>query len=53
MTLIVGKGLHSANKEAVIKPCFENYLQGKNIYYEIPRENEGRLVIGLPPKDAG
>ncbi|CAA7261769.1 unnamed protein product [Cyclocybe aegerita] len=47
--VIVGKGLHSANKQPTLKPAVLRELQRQKIPCEIDPRNPGVLNITLPP----
>lgn len=46
--VIVGKGLHSANQEPVLKPAVIRELQRLKIPCEVNPRNPGQLIITLP-----
>jgi len=47
LRLIVGKGLHSENHVAKIKPAIEELMQKHNIVAEIDPDNAGVLIVYL------
>ncbi|EJD02999.1 Smr-domain-containing protein [Fomitiporia mediterranea MF3/22] len=47
LRLIVGKGLHSQNHEAVLKPRIEELMKKHNIVAELDPENSGVLLVHL------
>ncbi|KAH8119376.1 Smr-domain-containing protein [Phellopilus nigrolimitatus] len=45
LRLIVGKGIHSQNHEAVLKPRIEELMQKHKIVAELDPDNSGVLVV--------
>jgi len=45
--LIVGKGLHSANQAAKVKPAIEDLIQRQQLSAQLDPRNEGVLVVRL------
>lgn len=48
LKVIVGKGLHSENHIAKLKPAVEQFCQQRNLQWELQHGNAGVLVIRLP-----
>ncbi|KAI0063649.1 hypothetical protein BV25DRAFT_1824214 [Artomyces pyxidatus] len=49
---IVGKGIHSRKGIARIKPAIQDLAERYQLYYYIPPENTGVVVVLLPEGDA-
>jgi len=45
--LIVGKGIHSRNHAAKLKPAIEDFVQKYNLVATIDPENSGVLIVSL------
>lgn len=48
LNVIVGKGLHSENHIAKLKPAVEQFCQQRNLQWEVQHGNAGVLVVRLP-----
>lgn len=51
--LITGKGLHSQNGRARLKPALEQFCQEEKIGATIDPRNEGRIQLHLDPRSSG
>jgi len=51
--LIVGKGLHSENHSAKIKPAIEELMQKENLAAEIDPSNAGVLIVYVDGQSRG
>ncbi|WAQ85723.1 hypothetical protein PtA15_6A352 [Puccinia triticina] len=52
LVFIVGKGKHSPNGEAQLRPVIVELVQTKNLEHEIPNGNEGRILVRVNPPQA-
>lgn len=48
LDVIVGKGIHSENHIAKLRPAVESYCREHNLRYETKQHNAGVLVVQLP-----
>ncbi|KAI0745430.1 hypothetical protein C8Q76DRAFT_703630 [Earliella scabrosa] len=51
--LIVGKGLHSTNKVAKLKPAIEELIQKHGLVAELDEQNAGVLIVNLDGQTTG
>ncbi|OBZ67141.1 hypothetical protein A0H81_12985 [Grifola frondosa] len=51
--LIVGKGLHSANGVAKLKPAIEELMQKQGLVAELDQSNGGVLIVNLDGQPSG
>lgn len=49
LQIIVGKGNHSKDNIAKIKPAVESYCDRRNLEYRVMPENTGIIVVHIPP----
>ncbi|KAF8530421.1 hypothetical protein BU17DRAFT_35728, partial [Hysterangium stoloniferum] len=50
--IVVGKGLHSANHVAKIKPAIEELIQKYSLVARLDEQNSGVLIVALNGQDA-